>query len=224
VCGAPPRPGRWRPEGWPSMTSLPEGPPGPPDPSPRAVVQQTRRRRVTAIIFAAVAACLALWLRPRDPDPDWLRNAVLLVLFLGGCMAVLGYVAADFIMELRKPRTLATALLVVAAFLLFARAAEWRAEHMPSPARGGPLGGSPSEDEIMAQFAAADMIKDQLKCPSTAEVHCTAKATGGFEYQVVGYADAENSFGARKRVQFVCTMVRGAGGWRMQDLVSYESP
>lgn len=57
--------------------------------------------------------------------------------------------------------------------------------------------------EAIAQCEAA--IKDKLKAPSTADFSSTA--TGSGTWTVVGTVDAENSFGAKVRTSYQCSVI-----------------
>lgn len=50
-----------------------------------------------------------------------------------------------------------------------------------------------------------DLVKENLKAPSTAEFDTSA--TGDGTWTVTGTVDAENSFGAMLRSEFQCTVV-----------------
>jgi hypothetical protein len=57
-------------------------------------------------------------------------------------------------------------------------------------------------------------IKERLKAPSTAEFNSTA--TGGGPWTVVGTVDAENSFGAKLRSSYQCTVTIDAESARVR--------
>lgn len=52
-----------------------------------------------------------------------------------------------------------------------------------------------------------DAVKARLKAPSSADFHSGATETKPGVWRVVGDVDAENSFGAKIRTGFVCTVV-----------------
>lgn len=60
------------------------------------------------------------------------------------------------------------------------------------------------EQRIFAKLFAEDIVKDNLKSPSTAEVEVLSiNDLGNNEYEITGFVDAENSFGARLRSNYV---------------------
>jgi len=75
---------------------------------------------------------------------------------------------------------------------------------------------SPSDKNIEAWVMAQQFVKGQLRAPSTAsfgsvfgdyqgpDEHVTALGDG--RYQVVGWVDAENAFGAKVRSDFLCIL------------------
>jgi hypothetical protein len=75
----------------------------------------------------------------------------------------------------------------------------------------------PEVERFDAGRVCEDFVKDRLKAPSTAEFETSVTGFGP-EYTVTGTVDAENSFGARLRNQFTCT-VRGDGEtWKLVSL------
>ncbi len=65
---------------------------------------------------------------------------------------------------------------------------------------------TPTENEMGYAWAVAEReIKERLKAPSTAKFptynHATIKKNGN-KFKVIGYVDAENSFGTKLRVNF----------------------
>lgn len=77
---------------------------------------------------------------------------------------------------------------------------------------GSNTGGNstPKYDEFLAQADCESFVKKNLKAPSSAdfaphrELHITGSGTG--PWTVVGYVDAQNSFGAKIRSTFTCTV------------------
>src|SRR5437868_6407417 len=73
----------------------------------------------------------------------------------------------------------------------------------------------------------SEFVKDRLKAPATSDfAEYGAQGTGatksGRAYTVLGYVDAENSFGANVRTNYVCT-VKYVGGSRYR-LVDLQTP
>jgi predicted small lipoprotein YifL len=59
------------------------------------------------------------------------------------------------------------------------------------------------EQESFAELFAEDIVKDNLKAPSTAKVEVLSiNDLGDNKYEISGYVDAENSFGAKLRNNF----------------------
>lgn len=61
------------------------------------------------------------------------------------------------------------------------------------------------EAESISQCEAR--IEKMLKAPATADFASTTSAVGGSEWRVKGTVDAENSFGAKVRADYGCTVV-----------------
>jgi hypothetical protein len=99
---------------------------------------------------------------------------------------------------------------------------------------GGPPSISPEaaqeRERADAYFAACEFVRKQLKAPRTAKFptdglfsgHRAAEfVTSGrnHEYTVRAWVDAENSFGAMIRTEFVCRLrANGAGSWTLESL------
>ena len=73
-----------------------------------------------------------------------------------------------------------------------------------------------------------DFVKDRLKAPATAsfpdysedERHVTVIGSEEGPYTVQSSVDSENSFGAKVRTDFTCTVTHVSGDrWRLEDLV-----
>lgn len=58
--------------------------------------------------------------------------------------------------------------------------------------------------EVVSQCE--DLVSGQLKAPSTAEFHSSAASEGSGTWTVVGTVDAENSFGAKIRTDYQCSV------------------
>ena len=84
----------------------------------------------------------------------------------------------------------------------------------------------PEEQQYSAFEACKDFVSQRLKAPGSAtfrnffeddgEVVVTDE--GGNEYSVVSSVDAENSFGAELRTNFVCSVVDKGDTWGLLDL------
>ena len=70
---------------------------------------------------------------------------------------------------------------------------------------GGDSGDDPETQKYGAESACKDWVKDQLKAPSTADFN-DVTASGSGPWTVVGSVDAENSFGAKLRNRWTCTI------------------
>lgn len=73
-----------------------------------------------------------------------------------------------------------------------------------------------------AAFNCQELVKRQLKAPSTAEFpnafsdegHKDARKRDDGSWYVVSYVDAENTFGAKLRTLWACTITRDGTTWR----------
>jgi len=86
-------------------------------------------------------------------------------------------------------------------------------------------------DKIGAWVMAEDFVRGGLKAPSTARFGSVfggdyqrpddcVSVLGGGRYRVVGWVDAQNSFGALIRNNFVCVLRdRGNDMWRCEELI-----
>lgn len=74
------------------------------------------------------------------------------------------------------------------------------------------------ERELDAWVCAQDIVLNNLKAPSTAEIcpYTSAEITwnGGSSYTVKGYVDAENAFGAMLRTNFTVTLTLTSEGYK----------
>lgn len=88
------------------------------------------------------------------------------------------------------------------------------------PAKGSDTGA--------ARYMAQEFIKDTLKSPSSAEFSDSSETRVRYDsaddsYYVSGWVDAQNSFGAKLRSRYVCT-VRNTGGetWKSRNCTLLE--
>jgi hypothetical protein len=61
-------------------------------------------------------------------------------------------------------------------------------------------------DDLGAQTVCETFVKDQLKAPATADFSGARVSSDGTTWTVRGAVDAENSFGAKLRYAYVCTV------------------
>lgn len=75
-----------------------------------------------------------------------------------------------------------------------------------------------------AKFACRSFVEKSLKAPSTAEFQNYDQFTiiGGVDgsYIVGGYVDAQNSFGAKLRTKFHCTVTKTGDNWQLLKLTN----
>lgn len=81
--------------------------------------------------------------------------------------------------------------------------------------------GSSEPDEYDAYTACENWVEERLRAPSTADFSGVGdseitKTDAG--YDVTGYVDAENGFGAQIRTGFTCRMELTADSWRLIEL------
>jgi hypothetical protein len=82
---------------------------------------------------------------------------------------------------------------------------------------------SQQEDSEMAYDMAKEFIRDQLKAPSTADFayldrDVSIVTLGNGAFKVSGWVDAQNSFGAKIRSKWACTLkrtTRGSHDWEV---------
>jgi hypothetical protein len=105
-----------------------------------------------------------------------------------------------------------------------------------SPSPSGNSSSRSTEDlKINAWIAAQQFVEQRLKAPSTAEYGSLWDGTyqnpddcvtnlGGGSYRVVGWVDAQNSFGAKIRSHFVVSLSTTNGGktWSLTDIQIIE--
>lgn len=77
--------------------------------------------------------------------------------------------------------------------------------------------------DIEAWICAKDIVENNLKSPSSAKFCSFAEASirhiGNGEYMVVGWVDAQNSFGATIRESFVVTYIATADGYKNGSVI-----
>lgn len=87
-----------------------------------------------------------------------------------------------------------------------------------SSSSGGSTSSSSSDRSIDAWVCAEKAVQDTLKSPSTAEFCSYPDADitylGASKYKIVGYVDAENSFGATLRKNFTVTLTLTDEGFK----------
>jgi hypothetical protein len=88
-------------------------------------------------------------------------------------------------------------------------------------------GTSDTADEIGAFVMCKEFVRDRLKAPRTAKFQSVTQADfdykGGQTWRVSSWVDAENSFGAMIRTDFVCEIrYEGDDEWRLVDLELFE--
>lgn len=73
-----------------------------------------------------------------------------------------------------------------------------------------------------AKWQCRQFVERSLKAPSTASFQdmrdFTAWGTDDGPYGVKGYVDSQNSFGAKLRMEFVCTLEKNGGTWKLVEL------
>jgi hypothetical protein len=116
-------------------------------------------------------------------------------------------------------------VVVVIIILIAVFSGQDTSHHAPS----GGTRSSPSDKKIEAWVMAQQFVKKQLRAPATAsfgsvfgdyqdpDEHVTLLADG--RYQVSGWVDAENAFGAKIRNDFFCVLRDvGDGSWRCEQI------
>lgn len=182
------------------------------------------RRRASLIAFVlAVAPVLYLDLTYMRPHGSEVVLHVVLVLSVGYFAGLRAWDFVELASQLRNPRIARTVVLWTAGTLAFIalmwgwslykktpRYQQWERERQLA------------SDPFEASFEAEERIRARLKCPSTARISSSATRAGGNSYRVTGYADAQNSFGAMRRVRFSCTMTKGERGWTMTNFAMLD--
>lgn len=82
-------------------------------------------------------------------------------------------------------------------------------------------GPAPEQLLIEAEWACEGVVESNLKAPSTAEYDSSASGSG--PWNVIGTVDAENSFGAKIRSTYSCTVER-SGDTMTATLQSLSGP
>lgn len=78
--------------------------------------------------------------------------------------------------------------------------------------------------KYVAMVKCRKFVEYSLKAPATAEFPSYsdffATSVGGGRFGVVGYVDAQNSFGAKIRTRFVCTLQNNGNTWELVELTT----
>jgi len=80
-----------------------------------------------------------------------------------------------------------------------------------------------NEDIIGAFVTSMEFVEDRLKAPGTSDFgrqsseECVTHLGGG-RYMVKGWVDAQNSFGAKLRSDFACTVCKKGDKWILEDM------
>lgn len=82
------------------------------------------------------------------------------------------------------------------------------------------FGDESNNDEAQAIVACESEVRDQLKAPSSADLRSSASQSGE-RWIVVGTVDAENSFGAKIRNEFECS-VGVSGDYAVATITSWR--
>lgn len=75
-----------------------------------------------------------------------------------------------------------------------------------------------SQGESGAYNACKKFVKDDLKAPSTASFADHSVSQDGSTYTVTGQVDAENSFGAKIRNDYTCTVTDTGDSWHLENV------
>ncbi|MHB8183365.1 MAG: hypothetical protein ACYDDN_06400 [Candidatus Desulforudaceae bacterium] len=112
-------------------------------------------------------------------------------------------------------------LVIVALTLLFVVAVSGGGGSDPANNTSAPAEPRPEHSAIEAYSMSQEFCRNNLKAPSTAKFPWTAQAVvdlGDGEYKVSSYVDAENSFGAKIRTNYICTVKYvGEDKWRLLE-------
>jgi hypothetical protein len=74
-------------------------------------------------------------------------------------------------------------------------------------------------DKSGAQTACEMFVKERLKAPSTADIQSSSVSESAGSFNVSGTVDAQNSYGAKIRSSFRCTVIDDhAGRWLLQSI------
>ncbi len=79
-------------------------------------------------------------------------------------------------------------------------------------------------DNFAAYSICKDFVLDRLKAPKTAQFagfdDAKVHDLGGGDYEVIGFVDAQNAFGAQIRERYLCKVhYKGDRNWRLNGLV-----
>ena len=74
--------------------------------------------------------------------------------------------------------------------------------------------GSRAPSDVEARNQCQDWVRDKLKAPSTADFADTITVAGSPAWKFTGQVDAENSFGAKIRTGWSCTISLDGDTWR----------
>jgi len=88
-------------------------------------------------------------------------------------------------------------------------------------------GDSTTNNGTMAYVMCQDRVKESLKAPSTAEFSGITETQiapqGNRKYAVIGWVDAQNSFGAKLRTKYICKATdEGNSQWNFEPLVTND--
>lgn len=75
-----------------------------------------------------------------------------------------------------------------------------------------------SQGETGAYNACKKFVKDDLKAPSTASFADHTVSQDATTYTVTGGVDAENSFGAKIRNTYTCTVTDTGDSWHLENV------
>jgi hypothetical protein len=104
-------------------------------------------------------------------------------------------------------------LLVVIAFLRTGKEGDRPVGKLPERSR--------EDMRFDAAWEAQLLVKARLKAPSTADFQAASEAHVldlGDEFDVTSYVDAQNSFGAKLRQNFIVKLRRDGEKWKLLDL------
>ncbi len=82
-------------------------------------------------------------------------------------------------------------------------------------------GGSDEPDNFDAYKACENWVAERLRAPSTADFSGVARSEitrTDIGYDVAGYVDSQNGFGAQIRSEFTCQMRLTPDSWQLVDL------
>ena len=141
----------------------------------------------------------------------------------GGTISVLWFlvslVAVVYFIIKKQPVWKKWAVSLVLAFSLFC----WSVSQSPKLEQPAQQEAKQEHDAISAYVMAQDFVSNQLKAPSTAKFPTYSKNyvtdLGEGKYTITAYVDAQNSFGAMMRNNFICTVhYVGNNKWACDNL------